>query len=121
MLITGKEIRFIPFNINDDECSAKVLLVEKNKGDLDIGRALVSLGFARAVPFTKKIESNIDSASVEKYLKQLRSSEVRAKALRKGLWSFLPESWLRWKIRTTIEKLVFDMKPLDKKIPALVR
>lgn len=40
MLATGKEVKYIPFSISENECSAKVLLVEKNKDDLDIGWVL---------------------------------------------------------------------------------
>jgi hypothetical protein len=121
MIATGKEIQFIHFKTKENKLSAKVLLVEKNKKDLDIGRALVGLGFARAVPYVKGNEQKVDSMIIDKYVKQLKSSQVRAKMLRKGLWSFMPEHWLRWKIRTSLEKFVFYMKPEAKKIPALVR
>lgn len=118
MLTTDKKIKFIAFDANESYCNAKVLMIEQNKSDLDIGRALVGLGLARALPITKKTESLTE---LDQYLRQLKSSENRAKALRKGLWSFKAEHWLVWKVRTTIEKLVFSMKPLEKKIPALVR
>lgn len=121
MLVTDKEIKFIPFITNENGCTAKVFLVEKSKDNLDIGRALVGLGFARVTPFVKNDGLKIDAASLDQYLKQLKSSENRAKTLRKGLWSFKPENWFRWKARTTVEKFLFDMKPLDKKIPALIR
>ena len=88
---------------------------------MDIGRVLVGLGFAIAAPYKRKLDSQVDPAILESYLKQLKSTEKRAKATKRGLWSFTPESWMRWKIRTTIEKLVFKIKPLAMKIPAVVR
>lgn len=121
MIATGKAIRFIPFDFSENKCRAKVFLVEENKDDLDIGRALVGLGFAIPAPYKRKLDPEVDPVILETYVKQIKSTERRAKALRKGLWSFTPESWLRWKVRTTIEKLVFQMKPLHKKIPAVIR
>lgn len=120
MLTTDREVKFIPFNNAGNECHAVVYLIDKNNKKLDIGRALVGLGFARAAPITKEIDLKVDKG-FEHYQKQLKASEARAKSLRKGCWSDVPELWLRWKIRTTTEKLLFQLKPTNKKVPALVR
>jgi endonuclease YncB( thermonuclease family) len=105
---SGKEVVFIPLNNKGMVCYAKVFLVEKNTRDLDIGKELVDLGFAKVDPLAQEIEVNSD---ILRYCKQLKSSEFRAKTLRKGQWSALPENWVQWKIRTSFNKLMFNLKP----------
>ena len=117
ILATGKEVKFIPVNNSGNECHARVFLVEPNKKDLDVARALVGLGFAKTAPITQEIDMNNFSS----YHKQLKLSEAKARSLRKGQWSSLPEPWIRWYLRTNFEKLVFNLKPLEKKLPPLVR
>lgn len=119
LVVTDKQVKFLPISNTGNECLAKVYLVEHNKKDLDIGRALVGMGFARAVPLSKDIDA---SGNYESYFKQLKSSETKAKRSRSGQWHLtLRESWIQWYIRRTIEKIVFRFKPYDKKLPALVR
>jgi len=120
VIATGKPVKFIPFSNIGSDTFAKVILTEKGKRPLDVGRALVSLGFAKVVPLNQEIGFNVDK-NIQRYLKQLKSSESRAKRLRKGQWSFLPESWFRWKIRSECEKLLFKMKSDEKKIPVMLR
>lgn len=120
MITTGKDIKFVPLNSVGNECLAKVYLVETTKADLDVARALVGLGFARPMSLDEDIGVEVDS-NFKHYQKQLKLSEEKAKQLRKGQWSQLPESWLRWKVRTSIDKLLFSMKTDAQKIPALIR
>jgi len=120
LLLTNKEVKFVPVTNSGNECHAKVFLVQQNKKDLDTARALVGLGFARTAPLTQEIDLKNNRGFVS-YHKQLKSSESKAKSLRRGLWSSLPEPWIRWYIRTQIERLFFNLKPLEKKVPALVR
>lgn len=87
---------------------------------MDIGRALVGLGFAKAAPLSTEIYSQTQKGFVN-YHKQLKSSEAKARRWRKGQWSTLPEPWLRWYLRTEWEKFVFNVKKGDRKLPALVR
>lgn len=120
ILATNKTVKFLPINNTGNECQAKVFLVQPNKKDLDVGQALVGLGFARTAPLTQEIDLKAKTGFV-RYYKQLKSSESRAKSLRKGQWSSLPENWLRWFLRTQIDKFVFNLKTLVMKLPALVR
>lgn len=118
ILATDKKIKFIPINNTGNECYAKVFLVRPNKQDLDVGRALVGLGFAKAAPISKEIDV---SGSFQSYHKQLKSGELRAKMSRQGQWNALPEPWLSWYLRRSMEKIVFNLKPLHQRLPALVR
>lgn len=118
ILATDKKIKFIPINNTGNECHAKVFLVRPNMQDLDVGRALVGLGFAKAAPILKEIDV---SGSFQSYHKQLKSGELKAKTSRIGQWNSLPEPWLSWYLRRSIEKIAFNLKPLQMKLPALVR
>lgn len=119
MLLADEEIKFIPVNNTGIECHAKVFHVEKNRRT-DIAKALVGLGFAKAIPVTDIKSLKIDD-SFKNYLAQLKLSEYKARSFRRGCWSQLPEPWIRYKIRSECEKLWFRMKPADRKIPVLVR
>lgn len=70
---------------NAAEC--QVFLLEKNKKPLDIGKALLSLGFARSAPLVKEIDSQYDIKSAEKYYQQLQKIETTSKSRRLGMWS----------------------------------
>lgn len=120
ILATNKTVHFVPLNNDGNECEAKVYLTEPGKKTIDVGRALVGLGFAKAAPLNKNIDTLVQQ-SFKNYERQLKVSEMRARSLRKGQWNNLPEPWLRWYLRTSIEKIVFNMKPLEKKLPSLVR
>lgn len=120
ILATNKTVHFVPLNNEGNECVAKVYLTEPGKKTIDVGRALVGLGFAKASPLAGNIGPAVKQ-SFENYERQLKLSELKAKSLRKGQWSSLPESWIRWFTRTTIEKIIFNMKPMEKKLPSLVR
>lgn len=88
---------------------------------MDVGRALVGLGFAKVAPLTTEIFTHTEKGFIN-YHKQLKSSESKAKRWRKGQWGVvLPEPWLRWYLRTEWEKLLFNMKKGERKLPALVR
>lgn len=117
ILTTGKKIKFLPLTNNGNECTAKVFLIQESKKDLDIGRALVGLGFAK----TGAIRGDIDSKGFAKYHMQLKISETKAKSLRKGQWHAIPESFLRWFLRIQLEKVLYNLKPRQSRLPPLVR
>lgn len=118
MLPIGSAVEFIPFNNKGNECYAKVFLKRENKSDLDLAMALVSLGFGRvSIP---DIESTVAKSNFAIYQKKLKKSESRAKLLRKGLWANAHEKNIVWFIRL-IEKMLFNLKPHQIKIPAIVR
>lgn len=118
ILTTNQKVKFVPLNNTGNECLAKVFLVQPNKQDLDIGKALVGFGFAKTAPLSKELEVG---GSFQAYHKQLKASELKAKSNRKGCWHLLPEPWLRWYLRKTFDKIVYNFKPLEIKLPALVR
>lgn len=113
-------MKFIPVSNSGTECFAQVFLVQPERKDLDIGRALVGLGFARAAPLEVEIDADIKE-NFAKYHKQLVSSEKKAKSLRKGQWHMVPEFWLRWYLRTSFDRIMFRMKSDRMKLPTLVR
>lgn len=120
ILATNEKVKFLPINNTGTECQAKVYLIHPNRKDLDIGRALVGLGFAKAAPMPTEIPAGLDK-SILHYHAQLVSSEKKAKSLRKGMWHLLPEPWLRLYIRTSYDKILFSLKRGEMKLPALVR
>jgi len=120
ILATNRTVKFYPVSNSGTECQAKVILVQPNKKDIDVARALVGLGFARTAPLTQEIDLKMNPGFVG-YHKQLKSSESKARSRRKGLWSSVPESFVRWYLRTQLEKIVYNLKPLEKKLPPLVR
>lgn len=120
LLAAEKQIKFLPISNQGQQCQAEVFLIDAKGRSFDVAKTLVSLGFARTVPLTQEINLQSDK-SFQRYYKQLKSSESRARWLRKGQWSQLHENWLRWKLRTQLDKLFFNLKPNDRKIPAIVR
>lgn len=116
-MVSGKEVRFIPMNNNSNVCYAQVFLKQQeNKKDLDIGKTLLGLGFAETTPL-QEIDFKIDKTTY----KNLLSHEERAKKLRLGLWNKKIRENLTWKLSSTVEKIIFKIKPPERKIPALVR
>lgn len=120
ILATNEKVKFLPINNTGTECEAKVYLIHPNRKDLDVGRALVGLGFARAAPMPENIPADLDK-SILHYHAQLVSSEKRAKSLRKGMWHMVPEPWLRWYIRRSFDKILFNLARGENKLPSLVR
>jgi hypothetical protein len=119
----GKEIRFIPFTNSGKlpHCCAKVLLVDENRKEVDLGKALMTLGFAKFVPLTQEIDLKFEKSNFESYYRQLQSRESKAIKSRLGQWRFVPENFLHYKLRTIISKLIFNAKPSVRRIPELVR
>lgn len=120
MLLEDEKIEFIPISNRGNECYAKVFHTEKNHKTLDVAKALVGLGFAKTIP-APDIKTLKFDESFQRYHAQLRLSEFKARALRRGCWNQLPEPWIRNKVRAELEKLLFKLKTPDRKIPALVR
>ena len=122
MQATGKEIHFVPFTNSDksSHCCAKVLLINDKK-EIDMGKALISLGFGKFVPLSQEIDLKFDKSNFENYYKQLQSGENKAIRSRLGQWRFMPENFFHFKLRKLISKVVFNAKPAMQKIPELAR
>lgn len=119
-LATNETIKFLPLSNTGNECEAMVFLIKENRRDLDVGRALIGLGFAKVAPLTQEIQLKMDSNFVS-YHKQLKKAEAKARSLRKGVWLSVPEPWLRWFVRTKFDLFMFNVKRGEMKLPALVR
>lgn len=119
-LATNETIKFLPLSNAGNECEAMVFLIKENRRDLDVGRALIGLGFAKVAPLTPEIQLKMDSNFVS-YHKQLKKAESKARSLRKGVWLAVPEPWLRWFVRTKFDSFMFNVKRGEMKLPALVR
>lgn len=81
-------MEFIPIKINPDNAECKVVLTykEKNKRNLDLAQALLSLGLARATVPPELPITTIADAKIMQYLHSLPSIEKRAKNKRMGMW-----------------------------------
>jgi endonuclease YncB( thermonuclease family) len=85
-IVAEKNIKFLPLsNKGDYAAECQVVLLEPNKRPLDVGKALLSLGFAQSVPIPKEIIPHNDK-QLAKYFQQLSSAEKRAKSKRAGVW-----------------------------------
>lgn len=122
-IITNKRVTFIPIGIQTDYAECKVLLRSefKNKRDLDIADALISLGFGTAVPPSAQLIS--EDRQLERYFKQLSSVERKARRQRVGLWltTLPPPSWPIRIFNKMFDIAVLSMTPPGRKLPQLLR
>lgn len=118
----NKKIRFIPITINHDniECQVLMLSAFPKKPDLDLGDALISLGFAKATPLPRALTND---KILTHYYKCLNSTENRAKRKRVGLWltSLPPPSWPMRLLRNAVGNAITAITPPGKRLPQLVR
>lgn len=111
----NKEIKFVPFtNTSDKYVDAQVFLIGPN---VDLGKTLLSIGFAKTTAIPPTINLKADSYA-RSYYKDLETKEKIAKFFRRGCWS--QESDLL-QLRRKIESLLFAIKTEERKVPALVR
>ncbi|CAO1430257.1 unnamed protein product [Diamesa hyperborea] len=117
----NKKIDFLPLSTAGNAAECQVFLLEKNKKPLDIGKALLSLGFARSAPLVKEITAQYDIKSAEKYYQQLQKIETTSKSRRLGMWSTLPSPWPLRMFGKQWDSLKYTMTPDSRKLPELVR
>lgn len=122
-IITNKRVTFIPFATHSEYAECKVLLASefKNKRDLDLADALISLGFATATQ--PSVQLIAEDQQLERYFKQLSSVEKKARKQRVGLWlTTLPPPSLPVRIFNKIfANAVYSITPQGKKLPQLLR
>lgn len=118
---TDHRVEFLPLVKKDEFVECLVFLRgDPTHRELDVGEALLSLGFARTNDLPLKVSND---KQLEQYYKLLHSVEKRAQKNREGEWSFrLPAQplpvrlWQRlWKQAT------YAVLPTSKRLPPLVR
>lgn len=106
-------------NSSDKFVDAQVILFDAaNDRPVDIGKALLSIGFATTIFIPPSIDLKSDSYA-RSYFKDLQNKEQIAKFFRRGRWASLPDT--PFHIRRKIEMLIIALKTQERKVPPLVR
>ncbi|XP_053674058.1 uncharacterized protein LOC128724354 [Anopheles nili] len=121
-IVAGKEICFVPMvaNAHHDHAECRVFLTG-SKSNIDIGEALLSLGFAKltiAVPKPIRNRTDAHGAQLYHYYRLLAKAERYAKDRRNGLWqsSLPPRMW-----PLSLWPLMWDRVVKSNRLPTLVR
>lgn len=121
-VVAGKNICFIPTKQPHSQVHAecRVYMAEPKK-HIDIGEALLSLGFAKlTVTVPKPVRNRKDAHAVAlyQYYRTLDKAERYAKDRRNGLWQYAlpPRSW-----PLSLWPVLWDRITSANRLPALVR
>lgn len=121
-VVTGKEICFIP--MKEPSSAAQIecrVCINDSKKQIDVGEALLSLGFAKlSVPVPKSVQNRKDvhAVALYQYYRTLAKAERYAKDRRNGLWqsSLGPRVW-----PLSLWPVLWDRVTNPNRVPALVR
>uniref|UniRef100_A0A182RE04 TNase-like domain-containing protein n=1 Tax=Anopheles funestus TaxID=62324 RepID=A0A182RE04_ANOFN len=121
-VVDGKEVSFIPMKQSSSQVHAecRVYLKESTK-HIDIGEALLSLGFAKlsvTVPKPTRNRKDVHAVALYQYYRTLDKAERYAKDRRNGLWqhSLPPRLW-----PLSLWTVLWDRAANANRLPALVR
>lgn len=136
-VVVDRQITFLPVSAGaesgqQDHAECRVFFYDRSKDGksvrrVDVGEALLSLGFARMsvpVPVKAKVASKDPfERAVEGYLRALARSEREAKDRRVGLWqqSLPPKLWPAKLWQSTWDSLLLKISPPSRRLPELVR
>lgn len=136
-VVVDRQITFLPVAAGgesgqQDHAECRVFFYDRSKDGksvrkVDVGEALLSLGFARmSVPVpvkTKVVSKDPFERAVEGYLRALARSEKEAKDRRVGLWqqSLPPKLWPAKLWQSTWDSLLLKISPPSRRLPELVR
>lgn len=136
-VVVDRQITFLPVGGGEsgqqqDHAECRVFFYDRSKDGksvrrVDVGEALLSLGFARMsvpVPVKAKVASKDPfERAVQGYLRALARSEREAKDRRVGLWqqSLPPKLWPAKLWQSTWDGLLLKISPPSRRLPELVR
>lgn len=136
-VVVNRQITFLPVAAGgesgqQDHAECRVFFYDPSKDGksvrrVDVGEALLSLGFARMsvpVPVKAKVASKDPfERAVQGYLRALARSEREAKDRRVGLWqqSLPPKLWPAKVWQSTWDSLLLKISPPSRRLPELVR
>lgn len=139
-VVVDRQITFLPVasgsGTGQDHAECRVFFYDRSKDGksvrrVDVGEALLSLGFARmSVPVPVKTKAVAAAVSkdpferaVQGYLRALERSEREAKDRRVGLWqqSLPPKLWPAKLWQSTWDGLLLKISPPSRRLPELVR
>lgn len=136
-VVVDRQITFLPVagvgsGEQQDHAECRVFFHDRSKDGksvrrVDVGEALLSLGFARMsvpVPVKAKVASKDPfERAVQGYLRALARSESEAKDRRVGLWqqSLPPKLWPAKLWQSTWDGLLLKISPPSRRLPELVR
>lgn len=136
-VVVDRQITFHPVAAaavdGQDHAECRVFFYDRSKDGktvrrVDVGEALLSLGFARMsvpVPVKTKAAGKDDpfEKAVHGYLRALARSEREAKDRRVGLWqqSLPPKLWPAKLWQSTWDGLLLKISPPSRRLPELVR
>lgn len=121
-VVAGKDICFVPMKQPSSEAHAecRVYLTESKK-HIDIGEALLSLGFAKltiAVPKPARNRKDVYAAQLYQHYRTLAKAERYAKDRRNGLWqgALPPRVW-----PLSVWPVLWDRLVNRNRLPVLIR
>lgn len=134
-VVVDRQITFVPVGgeSGQEHAECRVFFYDRSKDGktvrrVDVGEALLSLGFARmSVPVpvkaTKVVSKDPFERAVQGYLRALAKSESEAKDRRVGLWqqSLPPKVWPAKLWQSTLNALLLKVSPASRRLPELVR
>ncbi|XP_055613553.1 uncharacterized protein LOC129760000 [Uranotaenia lowii] len=135
-VVTDRSITFIPVKETDasgtDYAECRVYFYDrssdgKSSRKVDVGHALVSLGFAKlnvtVVPKEKIPKHDVLKRQTQHYLQTLAKTESIAKDRRVGVWqqSLPPKIWPALVWQSAVDSLVRRVTPASHQLPELVR
>ncbi|XP_052889413.1 uncharacterized protein LOC128297760 [Anopheles moucheti] len=121
-VVDGKKVSFIPMkqSFSEKHAECRVYLTESKK-HIDIGEALLSLGFAKlsvTVPKPTRNRKDVHAVALYQYYRTLAKAERYAKDRRNGLWqSALPPRL--WPL--AFGTMFWDRIANANRLPALIR
>lgn len=117
-----KRVKFIPLFKHPDYAECRVFLVHPTAGkaQIDLATALTTLGFAQVQPNLIKAVSD---DTLNAYQKGLQNMQKKAKRNRSGMWAEIipPPIWIIRMIKNASWKVIYNLLPMKKRLPELVR
>lgn len=132
-VVVDRPVTFVPVKGNGarDHAECCVYFYDRSKDGkssrrVDVGQALLSLGFAKlTVPVPKKqiVSNDPFEKQIHMYFQSLAKSESFAKDRRVGLWqqTLPPKVWPAKLWQSMWDNLVLSLSPQSRRLPELVR
>ncbi|XP_014205880.1 uncharacterized protein LOC106637574 isoform X2 [Copidosoma floridanum] len=107
-VVKGQNIKFLPVARDDKFLTCIVMVPQKDKESISVGKELLKVGFATVekekyiIPTDKEVKS---------YQKSLQLAQKWAERNRNGIWQFKYPPSVLWKIRKSLDDKLRSMLP----------
>jgi len=107
-VIKGQKIKFLPVTKDDKFLTCIVMVPQKDKEPLFVGKELLKVGFATV----EEVKSIIPvDKELKVYQKSLQLAQKWAERNRNGIWQFKYPPTIVWKIRNSIDNKLRSTLP----------